>query len=188
MGSGWSVLSVERLELHIAPYLPISLSSYVVTPSYIAKKKAVVNIQNEDNFCFLWSVLAALHLVATNPCRPSNYNSFKKELNITNLKLLLAVSDVVKFEKLNVTIPVNVFAFENQSFCIYPVHFISFKSRQHHINLFLIVDYKMGKSHYILIRTMSKLLGDRTKHEHVMYFCDYCLHGFIRQYLLDTHV
>ena len=56
LGSGLSVLNVERLELHVTPYLPISASSYVATPTYIAKKKAVINIQNEDNLCFLWSV------------------------------------------------------------------------------------------------------------------------------------
>ena len=55
LGSGLSVLNVERLELHVTPYLPISASSYVATPTYIAKKKAVINIQNEDNLCFLWS-------------------------------------------------------------------------------------------------------------------------------------
>ena len=188
LGSGWSVLSVERLELHITPYLPISASSFVATPTYIAQKKAVVNIQNEDNFCFLWCVLASLHPVATNPCRPSNYESFKKELNITNLKFPLAVSDVVKFEKLNPSISVNVFAFEDRSTCIYPVHVTSFKERQHHVNLLLIVDNKTGKSHYTLIRNMSRLLGDRTKFGHTYFYCDYCLHGFIRQDLLDNHV
>ena len=39
LGSGWSVLNVERLELHVAPYLPISASSYIATPTYIAQKK-----------------------------------------------------------------------------------------------------------------------------------------------------
>ena len=188
LGSGWSVLSVERLELHVAPYLPISASSYVATPSYIAQKKAIVNIQNEDNFCFLWSILAALHPAPTNPCRTSNYEAFKKDLNIANLKFPLAVSDVIKFEKLNTSISVNVFAFEGRSSSIYPVHITSFKGRQHHANLLLIVDDKTGKSHYTLIRNMSRLLGDRTKYNGVTYYCDYCLHGFIRQDLLDNHV
>ena len=44
LGSGWSVLNVERLELHVAPYFPISPFSYVATPSYIAQKKSVLNI------------------------------------------------------------------------------------------------------------------------------------------------
>ena len=179
LGSGWSVLSVERLKLHIAPYLPISPSNYVTTPTYIAQKKAIVNIKNEDNFCFLWSVLAALHPIPTNPCRPSNYESFKKELNITNLKFPLAVTDVIKFEKLNVAISVNVFAFEGRSSYIYPIYVTSFKDHQHHVNLLLIVNDKTGKSHYTLIRNMSRLLGDSTQHEHVTYYCDYCLHGFI---------
>ena len=177
LGSGWSILNVEHLELRVAPYLPISASSYVATLTYIAKKKTVINIQNEDNLCFLWSVLAALHPVPTNPCHPSNYESFKKELNITNLKFPLAVTDVIKFEKLNAAISVNVFAFKDRSSCIYPVYATNFKGRQHHVNLLLIVDNKTGKSHYTLILNMSRLLGDQTKH--VTYYCNYCLHGFI---------
>ena len=85
---------------------------------------------------------------------------FQRELDITNLKFPLAVSDVVKFEKLNAAISVNVFAFEDRSSCIYPIYVTSFKGRQHHVNLLLIVDNKIGKSHYILIRNMSRLLGD----------------------------
>ena len=122
LGSGWSVLNVDRLELHVAPYLPISASSYIATPTYITQKKAVVNIQNEDNFCFLWSVLAALHPINGHPERVSYYLPFQKELNITNLKFPLTVTNVIKFEKLNATISVNVFAFEGRSSCIYPVY------------------------------------------------------------------
>ena len=159
MGSGWNVLIVERLELHVTLYLPISASSYISTPSYITQKKAVLNMQNEDNFCFLWSVLAALHPVESNSNRVTKYLQFQQELNITHLKFPLAVSDVVKFEKLNATISVNVFAFEDQSSCIYPVYVTSFKGHQHHVNLLLIVENKMGKSHCTLIRNMSRLLG-----------------------------
>ena len=188
LGGGCRVLNIERLELYFAPYLPISPSSYVATPSNITQKKAVLNIQNEDNFCFLWSVLAALHPVESNSNRVTKYLQFQQELNITNLKFLLAVSDVVKFEKLNVTISVNVFAFEDRSSCFYPVYVTSFKGRQHHVNLLLIVDDKTGKSHNTLICNMSRLLGDRTKHDEMTYYRDYCLHGFIRQDLLNTHI
>ena len=138
----------------------MSATSYVTTPTYIAKKKAVINIQNEDNLCFLWSVLAALHPINGHPERVSYYSSFQRELDITNLKFLLAVSDIVKFEKLSASISVTVFTFEDRSSCIYPVYVTSFKGRQYHVNLLLIVDEKTGKSHCILIRNMSRLLGD----------------------------
>ena len=110
--------------------------------------------------------MAALQPVPTNPCRPLNYELFKKELNITNFKFSLAVFYVVKLEKLKITISVNVFAFENRLSCIYPVYVTSFKDRQNHVNL-LLVDDKTGKSHYSLIHNMSRLLGDRTKHKTV---------------------
>ena len=131
--------------------------------------------------------MGALHPINGHPERVSYYLPFQRELDITNFKLPLAVSDVVKFEKLNAAISVNVFAFENRSSCIYPVYVTSFKGRQHQVNLLLIVDDKTGKSHY-MIRNMSRLLGDRTSHNGMAYYCDYCLHGFVLQDLLDTHV
>ena len=188
LGSGWSVLNVERLELYVAPNLPISASSYIATPTYIAQKKAVINIQNEDNLCFLFSVLAALYPTESHSYCLSKYLSFQRELDISNLKFPLTVTDVIKFEKLNAAISVNVFAFESRSSCIYTVYFSGFKSRQHHVNLLLIIDDKTGKSHYTLIRKMPRLLNDQSKRKTAHYYCDYCLHGFIRQDLLDTHV
>ena len=82
----------------------------------------------------------------------------------------------------------NLFAFKDHSSCIYPVYVTSFKGCQHHINLLLIVDYKTGKSHYTLIRNISRLFSDRTSHNGMAYYCDYCLHDFIRQDLLENHV
>ena len=52
---------VIKLDLNMAIYQPISGSTYLLLPEQLASKKAIVNIQNEYNNCFLWSVLAALH-------------------------------------------------------------------------------------------------------------------------------
>ena len=53
LGSGWSVDKIISLELHIVPYQPVSKAScYVATPGYIAAKKAVLNIVNDDDLCF----------------------------------------------------------------------------------------------------------------------------------------
>ena len=46
----------------------------------------------------------------------------------------------------------------------------------------------MGKSHYVLIRSKTRLLGDQTKRNAAYYNCDYCLHSFIRQDLLNNHM
>ena len=57
-GSGWHLDEVENLKIHRAVYQPLAGSSYVPLPKFIANKKAVINIQNDDQKCFLWSVIA----------------------------------------------------------------------------------------------------------------------------------
>ncbi|GBO32083.1 hypothetical protein AVEN_95751-1 [Araneus ventricosus] len=62
-GSGWVFDSVIHMELKTATYHPLAPSSYIPLPSKLAAKKAVINIKNTDQKCFIWSVLAALHPV-----------------------------------------------------------------------------------------------------------------------------
>ena len=56
-GSGWILERGENLYLNTTTYDPIYWRSYIKTPKGIAGKKAVVNVQNEDNQCFKWVVL-----------------------------------------------------------------------------------------------------------------------------------
>ena len=182
-GSGWTVKQVSGLELHLVSYKPISASSYIITPKFIANKKAVTNIQNKDSKCFIWSILAALHPTCRDSQRVNKYKSYENELNVTNLKFPLAMQDVKKFKKLNQSISVNVLAFDGKS-CIYPVYVTGEKNR-HHVNLLLISDN--DKFHYILIKNMSRLLC--TNHNiGQKFFCDYCLHGFYKESSLLNHV
>ena len=60
-GSGWQLDMILHMDVCVASYTPIRASSYVKLPKKIQDKKAVLNIQNYDNKCFVWSVLAVLH-------------------------------------------------------------------------------------------------------------------------------
>ena len=55
----------------------IRAESYIISPDWIARKKAAINPKNEkDNKCFQWSIIAGL-----------NYNKIKeKELKKTEKK------------------------------------------------------------------------------------------------------
>ena len=72
-GSGWVIDEIENVTLHTSLYNPIGGSSFIATPSWLADKKAVVNIQNKDEKCFLYCVLAASH--------PQKYNAYRSCLN-----------------------------------------------------------------------------------------------------------
>ena len=52
-GSGWYFTEILHLEIHTVDYKPIRGSSYIPLPDWIMRKKAIVNIRNTDEKCFL---------------------------------------------------------------------------------------------------------------------------------------
>lgn len=159
----------------------MSPSSYIPLPQIIAAKKAVINIQNEDNKCFLWSVLAGIHPTENNSHRVSSYVPFLNELNIDGIDFPTPLSQIDKFERLN-QISINVFGWEKE---IFPLH-ITRHNFDKHVNLLLIWDGE--QSHFCLIKNLSRLLGNLTKHEHQSFYCPYCLHRFVNKSKLDSHI
>ncbi|PFX14851.1 hypothetical protein AWC38_SpisGene20967, partial [Stylophora pistillata] len=68
-GSGWAFNRVEGLDLRIVKYTPLKGSSYIKLPKHLAKKMAIINMQNEDEECFKWCVTRALYPVRSHPER-----------------------------------------------------------------------------------------------------------------------
>jgi len=72
-GSFYVLERVTRFVLTIARYRPLHGSSYIKTPRFLVWKRCFVNIRNNDQKCFLYSVLSALHEPQKNKERLSNY-------------------------------------------------------------------------------------------------------------------
>ena len=75
-------------------------SSYVKIP---LRSNALINIENNDKYCFLWSILAFLHPCENNhPNRVSNYKQYFNELNIDGFDFTNGFKscDMHRFEKL----------------------------------------------------------------------------------------
>ena len=51
-------------------------SSYLPLPDWIARKKAIINPQNEDEECFKWAVIAAENKGMKDPQHVSNLRKF----------------------------------------------------------------------------------------------------------------
>ena len=47
-GSNWRFHSVLNLDLHTVKYVPLDGSSYIPLPKFLAAKKAIINLKNED--------------------------------------------------------------------------------------------------------------------------------------------
>lgn len=80
-GSGWTLHENHALILEMDPYEPLQGSSYIELPKDIHDTKAAVNIKNDDQQCFKWFILAALHPASNHAERLTNYQDYKDELN-----------------------------------------------------------------------------------------------------------
>ena len=62
-GSGWRFVSVEKLDIPFARYVPFRGASYIPLPEKLASKKTIVNMQNRDVECFKWCITRSLNPV-----------------------------------------------------------------------------------------------------------------------------
>ena len=62
-GSNWSFHSAFSLDLHTVKYVPLGGSSHIPLPKFLAAKKAIINLKNDDVECFKWAITRALNPV-----------------------------------------------------------------------------------------------------------------------------
>ena len=189
MGSGWRLYSIIQLELHTVSFNPLKGETWIPLPKELANKKAIINMQNEDNECFLWCVLRAFNLYKKNekgedlqvshPERVDKKLKLKENtLNMERIKYPVSLKDIDTFENQNPTICITVFVYDGKT--VYPLRNSNNMDREHKIRLMLIE--KDGVKHYCLIKneeSLSHLLSSQlSKHKGKSYFCDRCLNPF----------
>jgi hypothetical protein len=180
-GSAWILSRVLRISLNIVSYKPISGSTYIKLPISLARTKALINISNVDDLCFMYAVLAALHHSVEDSNSPVDYLKYTNELNFNGIDFPIKLCAIDRFERLN-DISINVFAFDEE---VFPLR-ITKKRNVKHINLLLLSNEET--QHYCWIKNMSALLNKQRKMNHKRFYCDYCLHGFTRVDLLQKHI
>jgi len=186
-GSGFSLDGVTDFTLVVTQYRPLSGSSYIPTPPSIAKKHAVINVNNhQDNRCFEWSILSCLYPPKDHPCEVYKYRRYQNTLNFDGITFPVKVKDIPKFEKQNLEISVNVISLdpENKG---YSIEYMSpERQRNHNVNLLLLTNE--NTTHFVWIKNFSRLLGDRTKSHVASFVCNSCLNVFSSQRVLDSHI
>ena len=96
------------------------------SPASLRNKGAVINMENTDDKCFMWSVTRALNPVKKNPKRiTSDLICQSRELNWEGLSFPAELQEITKFGKNNSGISVNVFGYENNVYPLRISHFFS---------------------------------------------------------------
>ena len=185
--SNWVFKEVVKLEIHTVEFNPAKGSSYIVLPDWIKNKKAIVNIKNKDDKCFLWCILRYIYPKESHEERVEDLKKYEFSLNTKGITFPMNVKDITKFEKLNPELPgINVFSVDDKN-DIYPLK-DSKKDCKNTIDLFLIEED--GASHYTLIKNFHRLIrSQKTKSKDgKIFICKRCFTHYTKEELLEKHI
>ena len=82
---GWILLSLVNLNIVTVAYNPLRGRSFMELPTDIAARHAIINVQNADEKCFLWAILAQLHPAPDHRDRVTWYTPYENELKMKGL-------------------------------------------------------------------------------------------------------
>ena len=174
-GSGFVLNGIVNVIMEVYKVNDIQASSWVELPEKYKNNKSIINIKNDDQYCFLWCILAHLFPVEDHKNRTSSY-SMNLNKHISNgLEFPMKIKDIPKFENLN---NLNVNVFELTKTVLTPIH-INTNYDQPQIDLLLY------QNHYCLITKLHCLLN---KDSHMKWVCRRCLTAFSSQPVLLDHI
>jgi len=205
-GSGWTLHSIVNLAINANKHNPMRGNSYIELPDIIKKREACINVRNEDQECFRWAILSALHPLTFrgHPDRVRSYLPYKDTLHFHGLTFPVMPKDVKKFEKQNnMSVYVFMLMLQKGEYTVLPCY-VGSEEKERQVNLLLIQDYYEDqdpdfaarqqlpdtppKHHYVWIKHFSRLLRPQvTKRQNRVYFCFRCLHYFHFESRLKAH-
>ena len=194
-GSGWTLGEVIKLVLHTTKWEPIYGSSYIPLDPYIANKKAIINMKNEDDKCFMWCVLRALYPKDKNAERIDK--DLKSKQDIINMKGIcypVNFQAIDRFEDLNPNISISVLGY-NKEDIVFPLRISKYTGCDYDIVLLLLKEAKKGengeikeKTHYTLVKNTSALIASqKNNHKGKRHACLNCFNSFDTLESLNKH-
>ena len=179
--SGWRFDKINSMTLYFYKNTEMIGSNYIKIP---LGSNAILNIENNDKYCFLWSILAYLHPCNNNhPNRVSSYRQYFDELNIQDFDFTdgFRCSGVHKFNELN-NLSVNIFElvfYQDQNQWKHKLITIEINKNSSD----RVIDLAIYKNHYVLIKKLDVFLGDHNK----KFICRQCLSSNTSENMLMKH-
>ena len=159
--SGWIFDKINSKKISFYKTEELNGTSYV---KISLRSNAILNIQNKDKYCFIWSILASLYPCKnTHPSRVNSYKQYFNELHFQSFDFTngFKCSDVHKFNELN-NLSVNIFELnfyqdeDKWKHNLIPIEISKTESDN-------VIDLLIYKNHYALIRKLHVFLGNHNK-------------------------
>ena len=179
--SGWIFDKVNSMKISFYKTTELNGTSYVKIP---LRSNAILNVQNNDKYCFIWSILASLHPCENDhPNRVNNYSQYFNELNFQNFDFTngFKCSDVHRFNEIN-KLSVNIYELnfyqdgDKWKHNLIPIEISKNESDN-------VIDLLIYKNHYALIKKLHVFLGDYHKN----FICRGCLNSYTCENALKNH-
>ena len=195
-GSGYTFVKVVSLVLHVTKWQPLYGSSYMPLDPYLANKKAIINMKNEDDKCFMWCVLRALYPKDKNAERIDK--DLKSKQDIINMKGIcypVSLNGIKRFEDLNPNISISVLGYNKEEGGVLPLQISKHKGCEYDIVLLLLKEAVTGengeikeKTHYTLVKNKSALItSQKNNHKGKRHVCLNCFNSFNTLESLNKH-
>ena len=206
-GSDWILNRILEVNFKVTKVSKISRlagKSYIATPSKIVNAKmGLINVRNEDNLCFIYSILAVLKadIVKINRCRPSSYQRFLSELKYDKGDMPMKLDGISKFESQNKGLAINVLSYNDNPVVTY-VADDDVVMKHPHIDIvrrsnvadakqiYLLLLEQKDNYHYVAVRNIQRLMNIQTNISCRIQckWCEYCLNGFRKREAYDKHL
>ena len=179
--SGWRFDKINSMTVCFYKTNELNGSNSVKIP---LRSNPILNIEDNDKYCFLWSILVSLHLCNNNhPKRVSNYRQYFNELNSNGFDFTNGFKciDVHKFNELN-NLPVDIFElnfYQDQNKWKHKLLPIEVSKN----NSDRVTDLAIYKNHYVLIEKLDIFLGDHNR----KFICGQCLSSYTNENMLMKH-
>ena len=179
--SGWIFDKIISMKISFYKTVELNGTSYVTFP---LRSNAILNVQNNNKYCFLWSNLASLHPCEnTHPSRVNNYLQYFDELNFQCFDFIngFKCSDVHRFKELN-NLPVNIYELNfDQDGDKWKHKLIPLKISKNESDN--VIDLLIYKNHYALTKKIHVFLGEHNK----TFVCRRCLNSYTCENALINH-
>ena len=179
-GSNWIFKKVIRLDVNFVRWRPLGGSAWIPLPEKLARKKAVINMKNKDDFCFKWCVARAANMVEIHPERiTEDLKKQAEKFDWTDCRFPMPLEKIKFFEKRN-NLSVNVYEWNGH---VAPL-IVTKEEKPFHIDLVFLT--KGNQAHFALVKNFSRFASSE-KEKNKRYFCKRCLNSFPGVESLENH-
>jgi len=157
-------------------------------PKNLERKKAVINVSNNGDKCFIYAILSVLHY---NPQahmgRTSFYEEYMTSLNVKNIQFPFTIGQINNFHRQNPNIAVNILQWDENECQAKPLLCAPRSAERRVVNVLLVENGE--QSHFVGVPNINRLLNNNKYQNHnSLHYCHRCLYPFYSQEKLNEHL